>query len=173
MLPEMLAHECGKDAAILYAYLLADCDSAGIVEATYGTAWKADLSRDEIDAALKVLVQKGYIETFMQRVPIAKIGRGYVYGRQPGCRLLKFTMPLRHERLSPGAWAALRSSVFERDDYTCHYCGERGRQLECDHIEPISKGGTNEMGNLVTACAACNRRKRSKALEEWRNNASA
>lgn len=71
-------------------------------------------------------------------------------------------------RLTPDAWKALRQTVFARDDYTCAYCGKRGTDLECDHVHPISRGGTNHPENLVTSCRPCNRRKGSKTVEEWR-----
>lgn len=73
-------------------------------------------------------------------------------------------------RLSPKEWATLRAKIFARDDYTCAYCGARGGYLECDHKYPISKGGTNNEGNLVTSCRPCNRAKRNKivSVDEWR-----
>jgi hypothetical protein len=52
-------------------------------------------------------------------------------------------------------WWALRQKVLERDDYTCVYCGERGGRLTLDHVLPVSRGGTSELTNLVTACATC------------------
>jgi hypothetical protein len=55
-----------------------------------------------------------------------------------------------------------RFKVFDRDDYKCRYCGktpEDGITLEVDHIHPTSKGGTNELHNLVTSCFDCNRGK--------------
>ena len=64
-------------------------------------------------------------------------------------------------------WRVLREEVFLRDDYTCLYCGARGVKLECDHIDPVSKGGSNETENLATACASCNRSKSNKTIEEW------
>lgn len=80
----------------------------------------------------------------------------------------------RHQRASdanlrPPAheWYLLRSAVFERDDYTCQYCWVRGGRLECDHVVPVSRGGTHDLSNLVTACFACNRSKRNKTVEEW------
>lgn len=73
------------------------------------------------------------------------------------------------ERRPPATdWAEIRSRIFERDDYTCQYCGERGGRLECDHIDPVSKGGSHNDENLATACFTCNRSKRNKTLEEWR-----
>jgi len=65
-------------------------------------------------------------------------------------------------------WRVLRTAVFARDNYTCTYCGERGKKLECDHIIPVAKGGSHDLGNLTTACKACNQSKRDKTLEEWR-----
>jgi 5-methylcytosine-specific restriction endonuclease McrA len=61
-----------------------------------------------------------------------------------------------------------RKNVFLRDDYTCQYCGKRfePRHLTCDHIVPKSRGGMAEWTNIVTSCAACNRRKGDKLPEE-------
>lgn len=64
-------------------------------------------------------------------------------------------------------WREIRSRIFMRDDYTCQYCGERGKKLECDHVVPVSKGGEHSDDNLVTACFACNRSKRDKLVCEW------
>ena len=58
----------------------------------------------------------------------------------------------------------LRQAVFERDKYTCQYCGNAGGDLEIEHIIPISEGGNNDMRNLATACRACNRAKGRRML---------
>ncbi len=71
-------------------------------------------------------------------------------------------------RPSGGQWSEIRSYVFERDDYTCAYCGLRGVKLECDHVVPVSRGGSNHTDNLVTSCFRCNRDKGTKLLSEWR-----
>lgn len=76
--------------------------------------------------------------------------------------------PVRTGRPGASAWNRIRRSVFERDDFTCRYCGERGGRLECDHVTPVARGGGHEDANLVTACRTCNRSKRDKTLEEWR-----
>lgn len=44
----------------------------------------------------------------------------------------------------------------------CVYCTSDA--TEVDHIVPISKGGTNDIENLVPACAPCNRRKFNGSL---------
>lgn len=75
-----------------------------------------------------------------------------------------------YERPLSNEWRELRGAVFERDDYTCTYCGERGGKLECDHIHPVCKGGGHDLENLTTACWSCNRAKAGKTLSEWRPN---
>lgn len=74
----------------------------------------------------------------------------------------------RGGRQSPLEWFETRTRIFHRDDFTCAYCGERGGRLECDHVVPVSRGGSNDDANLVTACMPCNRSKRDKLLSEWR-----
>lgn len=63
---------------------------------------------------------------------------------------------------------AVRFEVFKRDKFTCQYCGESAPNviLEIDHIVPVSKGGTNDIMNLVTSCRDCNRGKTNKALSD-------
>jgi hypothetical protein len=55
----------------------------------------------------------------------------------------------------------LRFEVFKRDRFTCQYCGRRPPDvvLEADHIIPRVEGGQDEIHNLTTACADCNRGK--------------
>lgn len=76
----------------------------------------------------------------------------------------------KHDRLysiNIKLWHIIRNAVFVRDNYTCHYCGKVGGILEVDHIEPLSKGGTNEFINLTTSCRRCNRRKKDKSVEQF------
>jgi len=70
-------------------------------------------------------------------------------------------------RLPLAKWMALRDSIFDRDGFRCAYCGATDRPLHCDHIIPLSRGGTNVVSNLVTACQDCNLAKSNKTLEEW------
>jgi hypothetical protein len=49
----------------------------------------------------------------------------------------------------------LRWRIWERDNFTCHYCGSR-RKLAVDHVVPESRGGELVVSNLVTSCRRCN-----------------
>jgi len=59
-----------------------------------------------------------------------------------------------------------RAEVFNRDKYTCQYCGKTSHQLTLDHVVPRHLGGKHTWDNLVSACAACNLRKAGKTLKQ-------
>ena len=61
----------------------------------------------------------------------------------------------------------LRFDVFKRDAFMCQYCGASAPdvQLHVDHIIPVIDGGSDDLANLVTACAACNFGKGARALD--------
>ena len=62
----------------------------------------------------------------------------------------------------------VRFEVFKRDRFTCQYCGKHPPDvlLEADHIVPRAAGGSDDIANLTTACADCNRGKGARLLEE-------
>jgi len=49
--------------------------------------------------------------------------------------------------------------VFNRDHYTCQYCGRQTKELTLDHVIPRGRGGEHTWENIVSACIPCNRRK--------------
>ncbi len=60
---------------------------------------------------------------------------------------------------------ALRRSDWWRQQLqagVCHYCGRKvgADALTMDHVVPVSRGGTSTRGNVVPACAACNKTKK-------------
>ena len=62
----------------------------------------------------------------------------------------------------------VRFEVFKRDGFTCQYCGAKAPdvQLNVDHIEPVSKGGTNDILNLITSCFSCNSGKGDRLISD-------
>lgn len=52
----------------------------------------------------------------------------------------------------------LRFEVLKRDGFTCRYCGMSAPHVELhvDHVHPRSRGGRDEIENLVAACRSCN-----------------
>jgi 5-methylcytosine-specific restriction endonuclease McrA len=62
--------------------------------------------------------------------------------------------------------------LFARDQYRCQYCGRHmiefkpREALTRDHLVPLSRGGTNDWTNVITACSPCNTRKGNRLPEE-------
>ena len=80
------------------------------------------------------------------------------YGRHPHTHLFSpaYTPPLSNKAL------------FRRDQSLCLYCGEQFENLllSRDHVNPISQGGQDTWGNVVTACKRCNNHKAGRTPEQ-------
>ena len=76
-------------------------------------------------------------------------------------------------------YASRRSNAigrFTSYDYTkllnrykgmCAYCSS-SKANSIDHVVPLSKGGTNYIGNILPVCSTCNSSKAAKNLYTWR-----
>lgn len=62
----------------------------------------------------------------------------------------------------------VREFVFKRDGHVCSYCGDEEGPFHLDHINPVSRGGSNKPDNLTVACVPCNLSKGAKTPDEWR-----
>lgn len=63
-------------------------------------------------------------------------------------------------------------ALYDAQDGQCAYCGIRlfwdiPGDIHVDHVQPVSRGGTNNPDNLALACADCNLSKHDKTLPEW------
>jgi len=63
---------------------------------------------------------------------------------------------------------SIRFEVFKRDKFTCQYCGGKAPDvvLHIDHVHPVSRGGKNDILNLVTSCYDCNLGKSDRKLDD-------
>ncbi len=61
------------------------------------------------------------------------------------------------------------NKLIKSSNNVCFWCDEEipNGEMHLDHIYPVSKGGRNDMYNLVVACRSCNQRKRDKSPEIW------
>ncbi len=59
-----------------------------------------------------------------------------------------------------------RHEVFQRDKYTCQYCGRKTRELSLDHVIPRHRGGRHIWENVVSACLRCNNHKAGRTPKE-------
>ena len=61
-----------------------------------------------------------------------------------------------------------RYEIFNRDKYTCQYCGAQSKHLTLDHVIPRYRGGQHTWENVVSACQDCNRKKAGRTPQEAR-----
>jgi 5-methylcytosine-specific restriction endonuclease McrA len=52
------------------------------------------------------------------------------------------------------AWDETRILVLDRDNWTCQACGKPliGTDATVDHVIPKSKGGSDDLWNLISLC---------------------
>lgn len=77
------------------------------------------------------------------------------------------------EQVSQSYWLATRMSYVVLDWLTrscCWYCGTQldDSNYTIDHVQPTSRGGNNELVNLVPACNTCNSTKGAKNPAQFR-----
>lgn len=63
-----------------------------------------------------------------------------------------------------------RLAIYNRYNGHCAYCGQHMKQknMTVDHYVPQSKGGGNNIENLMPCCSRCNAMKSSDNLQTFR-----
>jgi 5-methylcytosine-specific restriction endonuclease McrA len=59
-----------------------------------------------------------------------------------------------------------RIGIYNRDNFTCQYCGIKNKDLTLDHVYPRHLGGSHTWDNLVTCCKKCNHFKAWRTVEQ-------
>lgn len=61
-----------------------------------------------------------------------------------------------------------RKNIYERDNYTCAYCGRKfeEKNLNVDHVVPKHQGGKWCWENVVCSCIKCNNKKSNRTPEQ-------
>ena len=84
------------------------------------------------------------------------------------------TKKARNNHQPTGCWCRpeKRLAIYLRDRITCLYCladlhGADPRDITLDHLVPVSDGGSNDGGNLVTACRSCNCSRQDQPLARF------
>lgn len=75
---------------------------------------------------------------------------------------------LHYDELPPHEVRFTRKNIYFRDKNRCQYCGRRAatKDLNLDHVVPLSRGGRSTWENVVCCCLDCNGRKGSRLPSE-------
>lgn len=81
-------------------------------------------------------------------------GKAFILG---GKMVLVVLLKRFAQQHPPSRSRGLREAALKRDGYRCSACGST-RQLHVHHVVPISQGGPDSLGNLLTLCQKCHQR---------------
>jgi 5-methylcytosine-specific restriction endonuclease McrA len=83
--------------------------------------------------------------------------------RTPGMqiRVPRIVLLTHLDRLPPREVRFTRKNIYLRDRNRCQYCGRHflRRDLNLDHVVPLSRGGRSTWENVVCCCLKCNTHK--------------
>jgi len=169
-----------------WAYLLDNCDSAGIWDSDFGLA-SYQIGEEVAESDLTAFGDR--IEKLEDNKYLLNTFINFQYGQLsdkckphlPVLRILKKHGLNPTDFLDPdfkgkthNVSPKTRAFVIERDKKTCAYC-ERlcsNFDLVLDHVIPRSTNGSDKSENLVVSCRRCNLKKSDFSLEDFikRNN---
>jgi 5-methylcytosine-specific restriction endonuclease McrA len=111
-------------------------------------------------------VKRALLLLLRGKAEVLENGRGHLHSIQgsyeiPSVIKLHYYIkrPNRHRKMT-------KLEVFNRDKFTCQYCGEQISDLTIDHVVPRKRGGRHEWTNVVAACVKCNRKKAGRTPKE-------
>ena len=99
-----------------------------------------------------VLVMRGKAEMLENGTGVIRTATEIIPAPSVICLAYLVKRPRQQKKLS-------RHEVFQRDRYTCQYCGTETKDLTLDHVFPRHRGGRQDWENVVSACRKCNSRK--------------
>ena len=83
-------------------------------------------------------------------------------------RALEYYNNGKSDKLPTKSPSRMLLKLYEIQNHNCPYCSNNMKDdIHIDHIIPLSKGGSNEVYNLILCCSSCNLRKNAKELDVW------
>lgn len=137
--------------------------SGAVARAKAATLRLRSRSRDEVLADRDRLRPAGvkhcrYTHAHPGSIPLASFGEN----RDQPDGLQQVCSACRGETYRRRALAYWKAQGIPLD---CVYCG--GPFEHVDHVLPVSRGGTDDVENLVPSCTSCNTSKGDRLLDEW------
>ena len=111
-------------------------------------------------------VRRAIVLLYRGKAEMLENGSGFIQSASyafPVPSVIRLAYLIKRPRPQP---KLTRVEVFNRDRYTCQYCGKETGQLTLDHVIPRYRGGEHVWENVVSACAGCNRRKAGRTPSE-------
>ncbi len=153
-------------------YTIYKCEHCG---SDVEEAWPKFMNQDgvycgECAFILGLISESEYLNdfAFAFHAERAVVHDGEIYIARHKNDLFPFEKTKKKQRNSQ-AYIKWRTTVFERDKYTCAICGKVGGELNAHHIRPFA---TNEklrldVDNGITLCKECHKRVHKEKDKRW------
>lgn len=98
----------------------------------------------------------------------AGAGDEVIHTPRQAIRIPRVIQLVHYDRIPRRQVRFTRRNIFFRDRNRCQFCGQvfPYRDLNLDHVIPLSRGGVSSWENVVCACVSCNSRKGNRTPHE-------
>jgi len=110
--------------------------------------------------------RRAVVLIYLGKAEMIENGLGSIHSLHATYELPSVIRIARHVKRPYRQRKMTRYEIFNRDKYTCQYCGDQSRHLTLDHVIPRFRGGQHTWENVVSACVDCNRRKAGRTPKE-------
>jgi len=130
-------------------------------ESIWGSGWKKLVQPRKIECAPAYLPKD---ERLPLRMPSLAVQRQLIARDGFHCRFCR--IPVVHKRVRERAKKLYPDAVSWESTNVSQHAAFQAMWLQFDHLIPHSRGGNNELGNLLITCAPCNYGRFHYTIEE-------
>jgi 5-methylcytosine-specific restriction endonuclease McrA len=111
-------------------------------------------------------VRRAVVLVLIGKAEVVENGRGYFNSAAESFEIPSVIRLVYLVRKQSHPRKMTKLEIFNRDKYTCQYCGRETKELTLDHVNPRRRNGEHTWENVVAACIPCNRRKAGRTPVE-------
>lgn len=94
------------------------------------------------------------------------------WAKQNPDKIREYSRQRRASKKGFGNFKILDKEIRRLKQQPCFYCGTK-ENITVDHVIPLSRGGYDSIGNILSACLSCNSQKNARFIMEYRIGKSA
>lgn len=111
-------------------------------------------------------VRRAIVLVLLGKAEVIENGRGYFNSAMDTFEIPSVIRLIYMVKRQTHPCRMTKLEIFNRDRYTCQYCGKETKELTLDHVIPRKNHGKHTWDNVVAACIPCNRRKAGRTPME-------